>query len=195
MMKNIESKVREIINTYSHEDYLDGYIKSEFITEDGDADIYLKVNGEENLYDERTEAKQLDLNSNIYEYVESKSSMLDNNVPIKLHLTGVNLDKKKQEQVKHIFREHFAIELYKRQKKYIKIKNKISMLIILGLLFLTVYAVLYLYTKLDFFLEVFGFLFSFSLWQALESMIYDFSEVKDERQAVTQNLLIKIIFD
>ena len=57
------------------------------------------------------------------------------------------------------------------------------------------YAFLYVYTKLDFFLEVFGFLFSFSLWEAFECMIYDYSEIKEEREAVTQNLLISIVFD
>ena len=194
-MAGIDTKVKEIINTYSKEDYLDGYIKNEFIAEDGDADIYLKLTDKSTLFDPRTINMQKDLNYEIYDFVEDKSSMLDNNVPIKLHIVGLDLNKKEQNMVRHIFREHFAIELYKTQKIYIKYKNKIIKLIFLGIVFLISYAFLYVYTKLDFFLEVFGFLFSFSLWEAFECMIYDYSEIKEEREAVTQNLLISIVFD
>ena len=43
-------------------------------------------------------------------------------------------------------------------------------------------------------MEVFGFLFSFSLWEAMDCVIYSFSEVKEEREAITQNLLINVDF-
>jgi hypothetical protein len=41
-------------------------------------------------------------------------------------------------------------------------------------------------------MEMFCFLFSFALWEGFDAMIYSFKEIKDEREAVTQNLLINI---
>ena len=194
-MTDIETKVKERIQTYSEQNYLDGYIKNEYMITDNEANIYLKLNDESELFDPWTTDAQLDLNRNIFEFVEDKSSMLDNNVPIILHIVGLKLDKKMEGKIKHMFKEHFAIELYKAQKTYIKYKNKIAKLIVLGVIFLISYAFLYLYTQFEFFLEVFGFMFSFSLWEAFECMIYDFAEVKEEREAITQNLLINILFE
>ena len=35
--------MKEKIRQYSNEHYLDGYIENEFLTQDGDADIYLNI--------------------------------------------------------------------------------------------------------------------------------------------------------
>lgn len=192
---SIKEKVKEKIRIYSNDKYLDGYIKNEFLTDDGDANVFLKLESKNELFDKRTINNQIDLCKEIYEYAVEKTSMLDNNLKINFHITGISLNSKEQGQVRHMFKEHFAIELYKIQKKYSVSKNKIFKLIVLGLFFLTTYAVFYIYTNADFFLEVFSFLFSFSLWEAFDCMIYDFSEIKKEREAITQNLLMDIIFD
>ena len=54
---------------------------------------------------------------------------------------------------------------------------------------------LYLFTDFEFFLEVFGFIFSFSLWEAFDLLIYDFTYVKGQREAITQNLLTEVNFE
>ena len=46
-----------------------------------------------------------------------------------------------------------------------------------------------------FFQTVFTFLFTFSLWEAMDSIIYTFSEIRYERESITQNLLIEVVFD
>ena len=194
-MRNIERKVAEKIKIYSDKKYLDGYIKNEFLTDDGDANVFLKIDDRNELFDKRTINNQVELCKEIYSYAVEKTSMLDNNIKINFHITGIDLDSKEQGKVKHMFKEHFAIELYKIQKKYIRYKNKIVKLFALGIFFLVMYAFLSLYSNFDFFLEVCGFLFSFSLWEAFDCMIYDFSEIKKEREAITQNLLMNIVFD
>ena len=50
-------------------------------------------------------------------------------------------------------------------------------------------------TDFDFFIEVFGFIFSFALWEGFDAMIYSLSEIKEEREAITQNLLMEIEFN
>lgn len=193
-MSNFEEKVKEKIKIYSDEKYLDGYIKNEFLTEDGDADIYLKIKNKNDIFDERTYGNQLDLKKEIYEFVEEKTSMLDNDVQINLHIIGHKFNSTDEQMIKHIFREHYAIELYKKQREYKNNKIKIFTLFLTGLFTLLCYLLFYINTDLLIFVEVFGFIFSFALWEAFDLLIYDFSDVKYEREAITQNLLVEIDF-
>ncbi len=194
-MDDFKKKVKEKIQQYSNKQYLDGYIKNEFLTNDGDADIFLKVNNRDEIFDSRTMGSQLDLNSEIYSFIEEKTSMLENDIQINLHIVGWRLKSKEQELVKHILKEHYAIELYKKQREYLDKKIKVISLFLTGLLTLLCYMFLYLFTDFEFFMEVFGFIFSFSLWEAFDLLIYDFTEVKNQREAVTQNLLTEVDFD
>ena len=194
MSKDFKNKMYEKIKIYSDEKYLKDYINNEFLTDDGDADIFLKLENKDDLFDSRTIDNQLALNSSIYEYIEEKTSMLDSDIQIHLHILGLNLTNKEEEIVKHLIREHYAIELYKNQRQYQEYRNKIITLILLGVLCLICYAFLYFLTDFDFFMEVLGFLFSFSLWEAFDCVIYSFSDVKSDRESITQNLLIEVNF-
>lgn len=194
-MNDFQKKVKEKIKLYSNEQYLDGYIKNEYLTNDGDADIFLKVNHKDEIFDNRTMEAQLDLNHEIYDFIEEKTSMLNNDVQINLHIVGCRLKNKDQEAVRHILKEHYAIELYKAQREYNEKKIKVVTLFLTGLLTFLCYMFLYLYTDLQFFMEVFGFIFSFALWEAFDLLIYDFTYVKNQREAITQNLLTEVDFE
>lgn len=194
-MNDFQRKVKEKIKLYSNEQYLDGYVKNEYLTDDGDADIFLKISSKDDIFDARTMEDQLDLNEDVYRFIEDKTSMLDNDVQINLHIVGCRFNSKNQELIKHILKEHYAIELYKKQKEFKDKKNKVLKLFLLGLSTLLCYLGLYLFTDLSFFMEVFGFIFSFALWEAFDLLIYDFSIVKYEREEITQNLLIEVNFE
>ena len=194
-MNTFKKKMIEKINIYSNKEYLDGYIKDEFITEDGDADIYLILNNYNELVDSRTAGHQLDLNHKIYKFIEEKSDMLENDTPLELHIIGLDLDNKIQGIVRHIIKEHYAIELYKIQKKYLKSRNKIITLAILGFISFIIYLGIFFYNDANFLLEIFGFIFTFSLWEAFDAYIYSLKDIKYERENITQNLLMKISFD
>lgn len=194
-MNDFKSTMKEKIKQYSNKQYLDGYIKNEYLTDDGDADIYINLTHRNQLFDERTSKNQLDLVSDIYEFVEEKTSMLDSSVQIQFHITGLHLSKEDQGRVQHIIKEHYAIELYKIQKEYLKFRNEIIKLIIIGIASLVCYGFLYFFTTFDFFMEMFCFLFSFALWEGFENIIYDFRDVRELRQDITQNLLMHVVFD
>ena len=191
-MNAFKKQMKDKINQYSNDKYLDGYIKSEYLTDDGDADIYLKINRKSELFKDWTVGNQLELDDNVYKFLEDKTSMLENDTQINLHIIGASIDQKDQDLIKHTFKEHYAIELYKIQKEYKTHKIKIITLFLFGLLSLLSYLWLYLFTEFDFFMEVFCFIFSFALWEAFDLIIYDFSDVKYEREAITQNLLTEI---
>ena len=194
-MNDFQKKVKEKIKMYSNKQYLDEYINNEYLTDDGDADIFLKISHKDEIFDNRTLGAQLDLNSDIYDFIEEKTSMLNNDVQINLHIVGCRLNHKEQESIKHIIKEHYAIELYKKQKEYDEKKIKVVFLFLLGFFTLLFYMLLYLFTNLQFFMEVFGFIFSFALWEAFDLLIYDSTYVKNQREALTQNLLTEVNFE
>lgn len=194
IVNNIKEKVKEKIKEYSNEEYLDGYIKNEFLTDNGDADILLKINNKYELFDSRTQGNQLDLNANIYSYIDNKSSMLNNDIQLTLNIIGIDLEQSEKEKIKHMLNEHYAIELYKIQKEYKRYKTKIVCLIVLGLFFLACYGLIMFHFSSKFFIEVFGFLFSFTLWQAFETLIYPLGDIKLKRESATQKLIMGIKF-
>ena len=195
LMKEFKKKMHEKIKTYSNKKYLEGYIKDEYLTHDGDADLYLTINDIYELIDPRTSENQLDVCKDVYEFIETKSDMLDNDTLLELHIRGIDVDSKTQGVVKHIIKEHYAIELYKVQKKFNRCRNKIIALSILGIISLIIYTLIYLNAESNFALEIFGFIFTFALWEAFDNLIYDLSDIKYERENVTQNLLMKVCFD
>ena len=177
------------------EQYLDGYIKSEYLTQDGDADVFLKIHNKYELFDSRTVNNQLDINGSVYRFIDDKTSMLGNEIPVNLHILGMNFTPHEQGTIRHILKEHYAIELYKVQKKYTNLKHKVIGLACLGLTSFLLYSFLYFLKDFNYLVEVFGVLFTFSLWEAMDRFIYVLSDVRGEREAITQRLLMNIDFD
>lgn len=193
-MNDFKSKMNEKIKEYSNDKYLAGYIKNEYTTNDNDIDIYLKIDDKNQLFDGRTVGNQIDLNEGVYQFLEKKTAMLENDVPINLHIIGYIFTPKEQEKIKHLFKEHYSIELYKAQRDYKKTRNKSINLIVIGILFLVIYLYMVLVINFNVLSEIFVFLFSFSLWEAFHSLIYTLNEESNRREAVTQNLLTNIDF-
>lgn len=194
-MSTFKEQMEEKIRQYSNRTYMNNYIKKEFLTDDGDADIFLNIESKDDLFDNRTVEQQKDLTFDVYDYIEEKTSVLSSNVKINLHFTGIYLTPREQEMVRHLLREHYAIELYKIQRQYIKYRNRIITLILFGILCLLIYALLFFLTDLEFSLEIFGFMFTFSLWEALDIYISELSEIKSQRIEITQNLLLEVDFE
>ena len=193
-MNSFKRKVKEKIKIYSKEKYLDGYIKREFLTDDGTAEIFLNINDKDELFDSYTVGEQKDLRKDIFDFIEEKSSMLGNEIPIRLDIEGTNFTAREQEDIKHILKEHYAIELYKIQKDFFHHRNKTISLIILGILSFILYMFFSYFTNNDYSLIIFSFISSFSLWEAMDSFIYTMSEIRNNREAITQNLLMDVEF-
>lgn len=124
-MNDIKTIVDKKIKQFSNKKYLEGYIKNEYLTDDGDADIIMILKNKEDLFDSRTSGNQLELRKDFYDYVDDKTSILDNNIQINLHIKGLNITDREKGRAKHIIKEHYAMELYKIQKEYQTHKNKI----------------------------------------------------------------------
>ena len=194
-MINIKKEIKEKVIKYLKKEYLDGYINKEYLTDDGDADIFLRLRDKYELFDYRTVDEQLELNKSIYSFVDDKSSMLDNNIQVNLHILGLELNEHDCGKVKHIIKEHYAIELYKIQKKYRNIKNITIMLALFGILMLVSYWLIYVTTKSSFLLEVFGFLFSFSLWKSFENILYIMKDYEYDSECIAQKILMNVELD
>ena len=119
---------------------------------------------------------------------------IDNDVPINLHIIGYAFPSKDQEEIKHLIKEHYSIELYKAQKEYKKILNKATYLFLAGLVFLLIYLLIIIFVESNVSSEIFAFLFTYSLWEALHGIIYVLSKIKTKRAAITQTLLMNVEF-
>lgn len=193
-MNEFKNKMHGKIREFSNDEYLAGYINNEYSTDDNDADIYLKVEERNDVFDKRTIRNQIELKDEVYAYLEKKSAMLENDIPINFHIIGYEFTHHEQGIIKHLVKEHYSIELYKVQKEYKNMRNKAINLIIIGLACLLIYLYLVLVLDSDVASEIFVFLFSFSLWEAFHSIIYILSEIKDKRESITQNLLTNVEF-
>lgn len=191
-MNDIKRKVKEKIKEYSNEDYLAGYIRNEYLLDDGIAKIMMRYENKNEIFDSRTFGNQLNLNQAIYDYIDNKTSMLDNDISIKLYIVCPNLEKSEEERIKHVISEHYAIELYETQKEYKRYNNKTFKLILTGILFLLFYVFIATSFSSLFLIEVLVFLFSFTLWQAFETLIYTINDIKIRREAITQKLIMDI---
>ncbi|MGN1338434.1 MAG: hypothetical protein ACI4WW_08175 [Candidatus Coprovivens sp.] len=194
-MNNFKKKMKEKIKMYSNKKYLKGYMTKEFLTSDKDADIYFYMNEYVQLFDPRTKGNQLSLDNSFYDFIEEKTDMLENDVQIHLHIMNSNLDSKEQGMVKHMIKEHYAIELYKVQKEFNKCRNKILHLSTVGIIIFLIYMFLFDVFYSNFLFEVLSFVFSFSLWEALDAIIYTLSDIKYARENITQDLLTNVSFD
>lgn len=194
-MNDFQKKLKEKINLYSKESYLDGYMEDEYTISNGYADVYLYITKIDEIFDTRTMGKQLALRSDIYEYVENKTSMLNNDIQIRLHIVGCDVDSKEAETIKHAFKEHYAIELYKAQKNYKNCLTKTIGLLLFAVLVTFLYFVLLKFTELSFTSEFLSVIFSFTIWEAVSRFIFELPELNNTREAVTQNLLIDISFN
>ena len=194
-MNKIKKEVKEKINEYSKEKYLNKYIENEFLTSNGDANIYIKLNNKEELFDSKTVGTQKDLNNDIYEFLDSKSSILSSDIQINLYILGLNLSKEEKEEVQELIKEHYAIGLYKKQKEHKRVEIKVFRLLLIGIIFTIFYALTIKYSKSDLFNEILLFIASFSIWEAFDFILYDLIDIKRERESVTQKLLIDVYFD
>ncbi len=194
-MNNINKESEELIKDYSNKNRLNKYIREEFLTSDGDAHIYIKLSDKYELFDKRTSEQQLDINQEIYSFIDDKSSVLDSNIPLHFHIIGLKLNEKEQENINRIIKEHYSIELYKKQREYRLNKDKAITQVLLGVILLLFYGVVYIWTNSAFLLEVFGFLFSFALWQAFEICMYTLSEIKHDTKSIAQKQLMDVDFE
>lgn len=193
-MNDFKNKMNEKIKEYYNDQYLAGYINNEYTTNDNDADIYLNVKEKDEIIDSRTIRNQIELKDDVYSFLEKKSSMLENDIPINFHIIGYEFSSREQGIIKHLIKEHYSIELYKVQKEYKKTRNKAINLIVVGLCCLLIYLYLVLIAESTVMSELFVFLFSFSLWEAFHSIIYILSDISEKRKSITQNLLTNVDF-
>lgn len=194
-MYNIKKKVKEKIKQYSNDEYLDGYIQNEYLTDDEDADIILKLQDRNDLFDSRTVKNQVDLNSRIYTYINEKSSMLRHDIQLHFHIIGLELTGQDKGRIKHIIKEHYAIELYKVQKEYRRYKYRIMRSIVIGIVSFLFYMIIMFYLPFAAFAEIAAFFFSFSLWQAFDMLTNTLIDLRRQRESITQKLVMDVDFE
>ena len=186
--KKMKSKMKQFYNN----EYLFNYIRNEYSTDDNDLDIYYKVYRYEDLFDTRTLGHQIALRQDFFDYIEYKTEMAGNFIPINLHIIGMKLSGDEKGVIRHLIKEHYSVELYKIQKEYRKLVNKSLNMIFIGEISLALYFIIESISNSFIPSQIFGFLFSFSLWEAFDTIFYKLPDIRKKRNLYAQGLLTKV---
>ncbi len=158
-------KIYKIIDKYADKDFLREYIKKEYINEDGTAVIHIRLYEGLNLYEGMSYGDQLELNPDIYKFIDSKAKIIPAHIPIKLVFNGRKLEKEEQEKIKYLIDEHYAIELFNQQKDIRITRKKVRRLFAIGVGIFILCFYLSGFGKYNFLTDILRIVGTFSLWE------------------------------
>ena len=187
--------LNKVVNKYSSKKSLDSYIDREFINEEGYAVININLYNGVQLFEPFSYKNQLELNSEIYDYIDNKVAVIPKDIPLKVIFRGKKISEKNQNEIKKLIREHYAIKLYEKQKELNLNRDKTIILAMLGIAMLFLYFYLSVRYNNTLFLEIFSIVASFSIWEAADFFILGRTKINVERFHITQKLIQEIEFE
>ena len=170
------------------------YIDQEYMDADGYAVIDIALYDGFARYHPLSLGRQLDLNEEIYDFIEQKASIIPAQLPLKLSFHGGNLDAAEQERVRQLLTEHYTVCLHdKLWDKRINRRKLVGMSAV-GLFFLSLYFYFALKREDGLFLEVLSVVGSFALWEAADSLMLERRDINAEIRNIAQHLTQEVVF-
>ncbi len=171
------------------------YIANEYLDENGTAVI--EINGYCGLvwFEPLSSGKQLELNSEIYEYIDKKVKGIPINYFIKLKFINSNLSEDKKQRIKNQIKEHYGLILKERNIKLKFNIIKILGLFIFGVLLLAISFALNKSQLGEIVVEILSIIASFSLWEAADFYLFERNQLKFQRLNAGQIAIAEVEFD
>lgn len=187
-------KINSIIDRYADKESLREYIKKEFIDEKGQAVIEINIYNELELYDKLSFEKQLELNPDIYKYIDQKAKIIPAHIPIKLRFHGKKIDKEEQEKIKKLIDEHYSIELFSQQKNIRIMRKKTMRLAIIGAIIFLICFYLSSIDKYTFFTDILSIIGTFSIWEVASLLMLGKKDIDMQTVHIAKMLIHEIEF-
>ncbi|MGN0632951.1 MAG: hypothetical protein ACI4JW_03695 [Oscillospiraceae bacterium] len=154
--------------------------------EDGRVGIDINLNNDFELYNPLSVNCDLELNSDIYDYIEEQSNLIPSNIPLKIRFHGRSFSDDEQNNIREIIKRHYAVAAFDKQwDKALNTKKLIAMFIF-GVAMLAIYFYLSVFLKNQIAVELFSVLGSFSLWEAAGSFLLERPQIKREYNEIMQ---------
>lgn len=150
-------------------------LQNKYYDKDGHFVLDLLANTD-SLYNTFASEKQETLNHDIFDFIDRNTYFV--NQPITINIITDVKKKEDREEIVSLIEQHYYIDLLKTRKEYRKGMWKSLFLVLLGLVFLTLY--LYLSIKQGGFLvEICSIIGSFAIWESLSYFLLERKEYRD----------------
>ena len=171
------------------------YIKKEFLDDDGYYTIIINLYDGFSLYNNLSVGKQLELNSEIYNYIDTKSMVIPYSYKLKVKFIGRKLDNEDKKMIEYLIREHYYVVKEKVKSDLRKLTIKMYLLLLLGFILLAVYFLIFRKIVDSLFLELFSIIGTFSIWESFGIYFFDRKELLNTYYDSLQNFEQVIEFD
>ena len=165
-------------------EYLDQYV------EDGKASIHVNAS---DLYESVSMGRFRQLNSSIYDYVENSANLLPVYIPLRVIMHGV--DQKEQENVEHLYKTHYKVEIQDILWDQRILYTKMIVMTLIGSIFILLYIFFALQKDDNLFLEIMSVIGSFALSETVSSYLLERPRTKNALLEKSQFLTAEIRFE
>ena len=175
---------------------VDDYIEKEFLDKDGYYTIIINLYEGFSLFNELSVGRQLEVNSEIFDYIDIKSEVIPSSYKLKVKFIGRKLEDEDKEKIKFLIKEHYYVIKEKVKRDIIKLTKKMYLLLMIGVVFLALYVLVI--SKLFYdslFLELFSIIGTFSIWESFGLYIFDRKDLYEDYYNCLQNFKLNIEFE
>ena len=172
---------------------LRSYLAEEYIDAEGFGVIDVCLYEGLELYEPLSWGRQRELNPEIYNFIEQKSNLLPAQVPLRICFHG-HIALEDQEQIRRLMAEHYSIDLQDRMWDLRSNLRKLTGMMAVGVVFLSLYFFFALRKDDGLFLELLSVIGSFALWEAADCFLLERRAINREMMDVAQHMTQEVVF-
>ncbi len=134
-----------------------------------------------------------DLSGDIYDYIEAQTNVIPAKVPLRIRFHG-NFSPEEQKEIEESMHRHYVMKSFDISWDLMANLRKMILLAIFGGVLISVYLVLAITGKNEFFTEILSIVGSFSLWEAADALILEYPRLRRDNKNNEQSLHERIEF-
>ena len=155
---------------------------------EGFACIDVSLNEDTALYDPISFGENLDLNSSIYDFIDTQANIIPAHIPLRIRFHGSAMSPEEQENVRKIMRRHYTMKSYDITWDMAANFRKMLGFSLFGAAMLAVYFYVAFAADKAFASELLSIIGSFSLWEAAGAFLLDRPRLRREYAGIMQNV-------
>lgn len=169
-----------------------GYIEK-IKDNNGRAVIDVNIEDKHNIYNPLSYGENLDLNEEIYSFIDSQTNVIPAEIPLVVRFHG-KVDENEQDKIKNIMQQHYTLKSFDILWDVAANMRKMVALCIFGVLVLAAYFYISFTSGNVMFAEILSIIGSFSLWEAADAFLLERPRLRRERRNLEQNIKQSIEF-
>lgn len=154
----------------------------------GRACIDIKLNADTELYDPLSVGENLDLNGDIYAFIDAQANIIPARIPLHIRFCGREVSPQEQENIRQIMRRHYTMRSYDVLWDMAANLRKMICFALFGAAVLAVYLWLAFTSDRPLSAEILSIIGSFSLWEAADAFLIERPRLRREHANIMQNI-------